>query len=108
MQNRAVIMAGGIGNKKYDRIYVLPAEFGWSDLGSWGSPHELLPQDENENAKVGDNVKLFDCRNCIVHVADEKNVVLEELDSYIVAEKDERLLVCRLAEEQRIKEFSQA
>lgn len=94
--------------EKAESIYVLPAEFGWSDLGSWGSLHGLLPQDGNGNAKVGDNVKLFDCRNCIVHVADEKKVVLEGLDGYIVAEKDGRLLVCRLAEEQRIKEFSQA
>lgn len=94
--------------EKAESIYVLPEEFGWSDLGSWGSLHGLLPQDGNGNAKVGDNVKLFDCRNCIVHVADEKKVVLEGLDGYIVAEKDGRLLVCRLAEEQRIKEFSQA
>ena len=65
-------------------------------------------QDENGNAKVGDNVKLFDCHNCIVHVADEKKVVLEGLDGFIVAEKDGRLLVCRLVKEQRIKEFSQA
>lgn len=94
--------------EKAESIYVLPAEFGWSDLGSWGSLHGLLPQDGNGNAKVGDNVKLFDCRNCIVHVADEKKVVLEGLNGFIVAEKDGRLLVCRLAEEQRIKEFSQA
>ena len=51
---------------------------------------------------------LFGCRNCVVHVADEQKVVLEGLDGYIVAEKNGRLLVCRLTEEQRIKEFSQA
>lgn len=94
--------------EKAEAIHVLPAEFGWSDLGSWGSLHTLLPQDENGNAHVGNNVKLFGCRNCVVHVADEKKVVLEGLDGFIVAEKDGRLLVCRLAEEQRIKEFSQA
>lgn len=47
-------------------------------------------------------------QNHVVLMADEKKVVLEELDGFIVAEKDERLLVCHLAEEQRIKEFSQA
>lgn len=94
--------------EKAEDIHVLPAEFGWSDLGSWGSLHGLLPQDENGNAQVGNHVKLFDCRNCVVHVADEKKVVLEGLDGFIVAEKDGRLLVCRLNEEQRIKEFSQA
>lgn len=94
--------------EKAEDIHVLPAEFGWSDLGSWGSLHGLLPQDENGNAYVGNNVKLFGCRNCVVHVADEQKVVLEGLDGYIVAEKNGRLLVCRLNEEQRIKEFSQA
>ena len=92
--------------EKAEDIFVLPAEFGWSDLGSWGSLHTLLPQDENGNASVGTNVKLFDCRNCVVHVADERKVVLEGLDGYIVAEKNGQLLICRLSEEQRIKEFS--
>lgn len=92
--------------EKAQDIYVLPAEFGWSDLGSWGSLHTLLPQDKNGNAAVGKNIKLFECKNCVVHVTDERKVVLEGLDSYIVAEKNGQLLVCRLAEEQRIKEFS--
>ena len=92
--------------EKAEDIFVLPAEFGWSDLGSWGSLHTLLPQDENGNASVGTNVKLFNCRNCVVHVADERKVVLEGLDGYIVAEKNGQLLICRLSEEQRIKDFS--
>ena len=85
---------------------VLPAKFGWSDLGSWGSVHTLLPQDENCNAIVGKNVKLFECKNCVIHVADERKVVLEGLNGYIVAEKNGQLLICRLEKEQRIKEFS--
>ena len=92
--------------EKAEDIFVLPAEFGWSDLGSWGSLHTLLPQDENGNAYVGANVKLFGCRDCVVHVADEHKVVLEGLDGYIVAEKNGQLLICRLSEEQRIKDFS--
>lgn len=92
--------------EKAQDIYVLPAEFGWSDLGSWGSLHTLLPQDENGNAAVGKQVQLYNCRNCVVHTAEETQVVLEGLDGYIVAEKNGRLLVCRLSEEQRIKEFS--
>lgn len=92
--------------EKAEDIFVLPAEFGWSDLGSWGSLRTLLPQDEAGNAKVGGRVDMYNCRNCVVHAAEEKRVVLEGLDGYIVAEKDGRLLVCRLSEEQRIKEFA--
>lgn len=92
--------------EKAEDIFVLPAEFGWSDLGSWGSLRTLLPQDEAGNAKVDGRVDMYNCRNCVVHAAEEKRVVLEGLDGYIVAEKNGQLLVCRLSEEQRIKEFA--
>ena len=91
--------------EKSKEIYTLPAEFGWSDLGSWGSLRTLLPQDENGNAKVGKDIRLYECKNCVVHAADESKVVVQGLDGYIVAEKNGQLLVCSLKEEQRIKEF---
>lgn len=92
--------------EKAEDIFVLPAEFGWSDLGSWGSLRTLLPQDEAGNAKVGSRVDMYNCRNCVVHAVEHRQVVLEGLEGYIVAEKDGRLLVCRLSEEQRIKDFA--
>lgn len=91
--------------EKASEIYTLPAEFGWSDLGSWGSLHTLLNHDEDGNATVGSAVKMFDCKNCVVHTSEEKQVVVEGLDGYIVAEKGNRLLICRLESEQMIKEF---
>ena len=92
--------------EKSKDIFTLPAEFGWSDLGSWGSLRTLLPQDDNGNAKVGKDIRLYDCKNCVVHAADETKVVVQGLDGYIIAEKHGQLLVCQLKEEQRIKEFS--
>ena len=91
--------------EKSKDIYTLPAEFGWSDLGSWGSFRTLLPQDEAGNAKVGKDIRLYECKNCVVHAADESKVVVQGLDGYIVAEKNGQLLVCSLKEEQRIKSF---
>ena len=91
--------------EKSKEIYTLPAEFGWSDLGSWGSLRTLLPQDEAGNAKVGKDIRLYECKNCVVHAADESKVVVQGLDSYIVAEKKGQLLVCSLKEKQRIKKF---
>ncbi len=93
--------------EKSDNIHTLPAEFGWSDLGSWGSLRTLLPQDEQGNAGIGNNIKLYNCTNCIVHATEEKKVVAEGLDGYIIAEKNGALLVCSLKEEQRIKDFAQ-
>ena len=91
--------------EKSKDIYTLPSEFGWSDLGSWGSLRTLLPQDEDGNATVGKDIRLYDCKNCVVHTADETKVVVQGLDGYIIAEKHGQLLVCELKEEQRIKEF---
>lgn len=92
--------------ERADEIFVFPADFGWSDVGTWGSLHTLAEQDEDGNAVIGRNVKLFESSNCVVHATQEKRVVIQGLDGYIVAEKDDTLLVCRLDEEQRIKEFS--
>ncbi len=92
--------------EKADEIFVYPASFGWSDLGTWGSLHETSKKDAQGNACIGNNIRMYDSRNCIVHTTQEKKVVIQGLDGYIIAEKDDTLLVCRLSEEQRIKDFS--
>lgn len=87
-------------------IYVFPASFGWSDLGTWGSLYEQLPKDEAQNAVVGENVRMVESSGCVVHVSGDKKMVLQGLDGYVVAEQDNVFLICRKADEQRIKEFS--
>lgn len=86
-------------------VYTHPADFGWSDLGNWASLHDKLTKDVDGNGAVG-NVKLYECKNCVVHVEDAKKVVLQGLDGYIVSEKNGQILVCKRSEEQRIREFS--
>ena len=74
--------------EKADEIYVFPASFGWSDLGTWGSLHENSKRDAHNNVCIGSNIKMYESRNCIVHTTQEKKVVVQGLDGYIVAEKD--------------------
>lgn len=88
--------------EKADCIYTLPADFGWSDLGTWGSLRTLMPQDEDGNAAVGGDVRLFDTKGCIVHAPNVKMVVVQGLENCIVAEHNGCLLVCRLDHEQNI------
>ena len=92
--------------EKSDDIYVISGEFGWSDLGSWSAVKDHLKPDADGNAVVGESVVLSGCRNCIVHASGP--VAVEGLDGYVVAEKDGKMLVCRLSEEQHVKEFSEA
>lgn len=91
--------------EKADYIYTIPGGFGWSDVGTWGSLWTLLPHDENGNAVVGSNVHLYDCHGCIVHAPNVSSLVLEGMEDSIVVERNGRLLICRLKEEQRIKDF---
>ena len=91
--------------EKSPDIYTIPGNFGWSDLGTWGSLRQNSAKDADGNAIVGPSVEQHECSGCVVHVSDLKHVVIEGLHDYIVAEKDGRLLICRLSSEQRIKEF---
>ena len=91
--------------EKADYIYTIPGDFGWSDVGTWGSLWTLLEHDENGNAVVGKNVHLYGCKGCIVHAPDAESVVLEGIEDSIVVERNGRVLICRLSEEQRIKDF---
>jgi mannose-1-phosphate guanylyltransferase len=91
--------------EKADNVYVLAADFGWSDLGTWGSLYENRPKDGNGNTVVGKNVKIYDATNCIVNMPKDKVVVLEGLTDYIVVESENVLLICRKSSEQNIRQF---
>lgn len=92
--------------EKADEIYVCPADFGWSDLGTWGSLLKQSHCDLYGNACIGSDINLFESHGCIVHATGMRKVVIQGLDDYIVAEKNGTLLICKLSEEQRIKQFS--
>ena len=87
--------------EKAEEIFVCPA-----DLGTWGSLLAQTKKDLYGNSVIGENVNLYDTHNSIIHTLDHKRVVVQGLDGYIVAESDGRLLICKLSEEQRIRQFS--
>lgn len=91
--------------EKAKNVFVLSADFGWSDLGTYGSLYEHIRHDTNGNAVVGKNVMIYDSKNCFVSVPKDKLVVLQGLDDYIVVESDNVLLVCRKQDEQQIRQF---
>lgn len=93
--------------EKAEEIFVCPADFGWSDLGTWGALRLQSQRDMYGNALIGDNIKVYESHNCMVHVTQGRKTVIQGLDGYIVAEHDGKLLICKLSEEQRIKQFSE-
>ncbi len=91
--------------EKADNVYVLQSDFGWSDLGTWGSLYETHSKNKEGNAIVGKNVMVYDSKNCIVNMPKDKLVVLQGLHDYIVVESDNILLICKKTEEQQIRKF---
>ncbi len=91
--------------EKAEEVFVYPADFGWSDLGTWGSLRQHVGQDEYGNAAIGSHIDLYETTGSIIHTSTLKHVVVQGLEGYVVAEKDGTLLICKLSEEQRIKLF---
>lgn len=91
--------------EKADNVFVVTSDFGWSDLGTWGSLYTHLPHDDTGNAVVGQQVRLYDCARNVVHVQDDRLVVLQGLEDHIVVSTNDALLVVRKHDEQKIKQF---
>lgn len=91
--------------EKARNVFVLTADFGWSDLGNWSTLYENRSKDEAGNVISGDNILTYETKNCIVNVSGEKIAVLQGLDGYIVAESNDTLMICRKEDEQQIKKF---
>lgn len=91
--------------EKADNVYVLPAAFGWSDLGTWASAYDSIEKDYFENAVGGNNVFVVDATKNIVHANHEKLVVLQGIDDFIIVDTKDVLLICKKENEQKIKDY---
>ncbi|MBK9177222.1 MAG: mannose-1-phosphate guanylyltransferase [Flavobacteriales bacterium] len=91
--------------EKAPNVYTVASDFGWSDLGTWGSLYTHLPKDAAGNAAIGDAVRLYDCSGNVVHAHDGRLLVLQGLEDCIVVSTADALLVCRKRDEQQIKQF---
>jgi mannose-1-phosphate guanylyltransferase len=91
--------------EKAKNVHVIAAEFGWSDLGTWGSLYELSNKDENNNVTLKGKSLLYESKNNIIAIPEGKLAVVQGLDNYIIAQADNALLICQKSEEQRIRQF---
>ena len=93
--------------EKSKNVYILEADFGWSDLGTWGSLYANANKDDNKNVIDGENVFLFESTESIVKVPSNKLVVAQGLNGYIVVKSNDTLLICKKEDEQNIKKYIQ-
>jgi mannose-1-phosphate guanylyltransferase len=91
--------------EKASNVYVLGADFGWSDLGTWTSLYEHSEKNEQQNALSNTNVLTYNTSNTIVKAPHGKLVVVQGLKDYIVVDTNDALLICSKKEEQQIRLF---
>ncbi|HEX8024174.1 mannose-1-phosphate guanylyltransferase [Mucilaginibacter sp.] len=92
--------------EKADNVYVLPSDFGWSDLGTWASIYELSEKAEAGNAVISnEKVIMYNSSDCMVNMPDGKLVILQGLHNYIVVEANNTLLICPRDQEQSVKQI---
>lgn len=91
--------------EKADNVYVIPASFGWSDLGTWNSAYDNLEKDYFANAVAADNVIVIDATKCMINAPKDKLVVVQGLDDFIIVDTKDVLLICSKDKEQSIKEY---
>ena len=89
--------------EKARNVFVLSAEFGWSDLGTWKSLYEHLPHDKHENAIVGPHVMVDNTNQCIINMPKDKLAVIQGLQNFIVVETENVLLICPKEDEQQVR-----
>ena len=91
--------------EKAQNVSMVLADFDWSDLGTWGSLTTHLDKDKQQNSIIGQNVYAFDSENCLINVPHNKTVLLDGLQDYIVVDTADKLMVLRLSNEQKLKEY---
>ena len=91
--------------EKADNVFVLPSSFGWSDLGTWGSLYELSEKDEQGNVSLHSKAHFYEAEGNIVVLEKGKTAIVQGVSDMIIAEESGALLICKKAEEQRIKDF---
>lgn len=91
--------------EKADNVYVQLCDFGWADLGTWGSLYEASPKDHHKNVTINGNTLLYDCENNIIAMPKDKLIVLQGLNDYLIADTDNVLLICRKDDESTIRRY---
>ncbi|MEO5561880.1 MAG: mannose-1-phosphate guanylyltransferase [Chitinophagaceae bacterium] len=88
-----------------DNVYVIPASFSWSDLGTWNSAWQNMQKDAAGNAIAGNHVSIIDAKNCMVHVPDNKLILLQGAEDFIIVDTKDVLMICKKDKEQEIKDY---
>lgn len=91
--------------EKANNVYVQLCDFGWADVGTWGSLYDASPKDENRNVIVNSNTLLYNCKENIILMPEDKLAVIQDLEGYLVVERGNALLICKKDDQNAIRKF---
>ncbi|TAD87704.1 MAG: mannose-1-phosphate guanylyltransferase [Bacteroidetes bacterium] len=91
--------------EKAQHVFIIPASFGWSDLGTWNSAYDNMAKDQHQNAASQSNLVAFEAEGNLVHTQPEKLVLLQGLQNFVVVDTKDVLMICHRDKEQEIKEY---
>lgn len=91
--------------EKANNVYVQLCDFGWADIGTWGSLYDASPKDENRNVIVNSNTLLYNCKENIILMPEDKLAVIQDLEGYLVVERGNALLICKKDDQNAIRKF---
>lgn len=94
--------------EKAENVFVLAADIGWSDLGTWGSLYDNSVKDANGNAIIGTKPITYDTKNCIINIPSDRIAVIQGVEDCIVVEDNGVLLICKRSDEQNIRSYVDA
>ena len=94
--------------EKADNVFVLAADIGWSDLGTWGSLYDTSEKSVDGNAVIGPKPLLYNTHNCIINLPSDRVAVIQGIDDMIVVEDNGILLICKRNDEQNIRAYVDA
>jgi len=91
--------------EKASNVYIIPADFTWTDLGTWNSAYANMEKDYFGNAVAGSDVIVFDTHNSVIHAPEKKLVLVQGMEDYIIVDTEDVLLICKKDKEQEIKDY---
>ena len=94
--------------EKASNVYVIPADFGWSDLGTWSSTWEQRQKDEQGNAAHNNGIKLYECENNIVQIPKNKIAYIQGVEGLVVIDTGDVLMICKKEDDHFVKTFLQS
>jgi mannose-1-phosphate guanylyltransferase len=90
--------------EKAPNVYTCLGDFSWSDLGSWNSVYEISAKDKQDNV-VNANALIYDTTNCIIKGADDRLIVVQGLDGFLIGEFGNVFIVCEKDKEEQFRRF---